>query len=313
MRLSHAVFVILQTCTLLMWPRPSWAMAHEQLQAPMLDIDHACAEFISDNSRPTFTIRHIYATGDIDTVKAVIKTSTMRSLKGEYQRYKPVLDSVWMVQIDSARFELRIALHLEGKGLPLPKDSLMGSVRLTVSAAVWDGQQWLGTTSQPFSVRVINWPIPRAQIDTDEMTVVRSNKPSEPQLVTISGIRVRVPRGDSVRGVPELRSFVRHDVEVGYDVGTLVTADTAADARRSVQIQSKMHDDGTVSITAAITGRPLPIAKRNEEFQFSLLLRARLRHGATIGRPITETIDVVAPRRVPPVQTAPQPTATPED
>ncbi len=313
MRARYAAVIL--ACFVLFAAAPCAAALRNDggLHAPMIDVDQPRAEFISDNSRPTFVIRHIYVTGVIDTVKAVIKTSSMRSLKGEYQRYKPVLDSVWWVQIDSARSEIRIAIHLEGKGLPLPKDSLMGSVRLTVSAAVWDGLEWLGTTSQPFSVRVINWPIPRARIDIDEMTAVRSNRQSEPAHVAISGIRVRIPRSDSVRGLPELRSFARHDVEVGYDAGTLVTADTAGDARRSIQVQSALLDDGTVSITAAITGRPLPIAKRNEEFRFSLLLRARLRHGSTIGHPVTETIDVVAPRRVPPVQTAPQATAPADD
>ena len=280
--------------------------ASDALHAPMIDVDQAKAEFISDNARPSFTIRHIYVTGVIDTLKAVIKTSSMRSLKGEYQRYKPVLDSIWSVPIDSARYEVRIAVHLEGKGLPLPKDSVMGSVRLTVSAATWNGEEWLGTTSQPFSVRVINWPIPRARIDSDEMVVMRSTKSSEPYGVSINGIRIRIPRSDSVRGLPELRSFTRHDVEVGYDAGSLVTSDTAFDARRSVQLTSKLLDDGTVAITAVITGRPLPIAKRNDPYRFTMLVRARLRHGAAIGRPITETIDIEVPRRsIPSVPPAP--------
>lgn len=279
--------------------------ARDGLHAPMIDVEQAKAEFISDNARPSFTIRHIYVTGVIDTLKAVIKTSSMRSLKGEYQRYKPVLDSIWAVPIDSARYEVRIAVHLEGKGLPLPKDSVMGSVRLTVSAATWNGEEWLGTTSQPFSVRVINWPIPRARIDSDEMAVVRSQKQSEPYQISINGIRIRIPRSDSVHGLPELRSFTRHDVEVGYDAGSLVTSDTALDARRSVQLASKLLDDGTIAITAVITGRPLPIARRNDPYRFTMLVRARLRHGSTIGRPITETIDIEVPRRsipsVPPV------------
>lgn len=274
------------------------SMMGDGLHAPMIDVDVARAEFISDNARPAFTIRHVYVTGAIDTLKAVIKTSSMRSLKGEYQRYKPVLDSVWAVAIDSARSEIRVAMHLEGKGLPLPKDSLMGSVRLTVSAAVWDGEEWLAATSQPFSVRVINWPIPRARIDSDDMTVTRSTKANEPAHAAINGVRIRIPRSDSVRGLPELRSFARHDVEVGYEAGSLVTTDTALDARRSVQMQTKMLDDGTLSITAAIAGRPLPIAKRNDEFRFTMLVRTRLRHGPAIGRPTTETIDIVVPRKV---------------
>lgn len=276
------------------------SVKQDGLHAPMIDVDQARAEFISDNARPAFTIRHVYVTGVIDTLKAVIKTSSMRSLKGEYQRYKPVLDSVWSVPLDSGRSEVRVAMHLEGKGLPLPKDSLMGSVRMTVSAAVWNGEEWLGTTSQPFSVRVINWPIPRARIDSDEMTITRSTKTSEPAHAVIGGIRIRIPRSDSVRGLPELRTFARHDVEVGYEAGSLVTSDTALDARRSVQIQSVMQDDGTLAIVASIAGRPLPIAKRNDAFRFSMLVRARLRHGPALGRPITETIDIEVPRRLPP-------------
>lgn len=276
------------------------SVMQDGLHAPMIDVDQARAEFISDNARPSFTIRHVYVTGVIDTLKAVIKTSSMRSLKGEYQRYKPVLDSVWSVPLDSGRSEVRVAMHLEGKGLPLPKDSLMGSVRMTVSAAVWNGEEWLGTTSQPFSVRVINWPIPRARIDSDEMTITRSTKASEPSHAVIGGIRIRIPRSDSVRGLPELRTFARHDVDVGYEAGSLVTSDTALDARRSVQIQSVMQDDGTLAIVASIAGRPLPIAKRNDGFRFSMLVRARLRHGPAIGRPITETIDIEVSRRLPP-------------
>jgi hypothetical protein len=278
--------------------------ASDALHAPMIDVDQARAEFMSDNARPAFTIRHIYVIGAIDTLKAVIKTSSMRSLKGEYHRYKPVLDSVWAVPIDSARSEVFIAVHLEGKGLPLPKDSVLGSVRLTASAAVWNGEEWLATTSQPFSVRVINWPIPRARIDSEEMTVVRSTKAAEPNHAVINGIVIRIPRSsDSVRGLPELRTFARHDVEVTYEAGSLVTTDTALDARRSVQFKHTMQDDGTVVITAVLTGRPLPIAKRNDEFRFAMLVRARLRHGQALGRPITETIDVSVPRRI--VQTVP--------
>lgn len=293
MRCVAAVIVLLSVAS-----RSDGRQHTDALYAPMIDVDQARSEFISDNARPSFTIRHVYVTGAIDTLKAVIKTSSMRSLKGEYQRYKPVLDSVWAVVLDSARSEIRVAMHLEGKGLPLPKDSLMGSVRLTVSAAVWNGEEWLATTSQPFSVRVINWPIPRARIDSDEMTVARSAKAIEPAHAAISGIRIRIPRSDSVRGLPELRTFARHDVDVGYDAGSLVTTDTALDARRSVQLQSKMLDDGTLAITAFITGRPLPIAKRNDEFRFTMLVRARLRHGPAIGRPITETIDISVPRKV---------------
>ena len=305
------VRLVAVTCVFLLSVCAGWSarIGQDGLHAPMLDVEQAHAEFMSDNARPAFTIRHIYVTGVIDTVKAVIKTSSMRSLKGEYQRYKPVLDSVWAVSIDSARSEVFIAVHLEGKGLPLPKDSVLGSVRLTASAAVWNGEEWLGTTSQPFSVRVINWPIPRARIDSEDMTVVRSTKANEPFQVSINGIRIRIPRSDSVRGLPELRTFTRHDVEVGYEAGSLVTTDTALDARRSVQVQSKLLDDGTVTITAAIAGRPLPIAKRNDEYRFTLLVRARLRHGPAIGRPITETIDIAVPRRVIPTIPSTSPAA----
>ena len=256
--------------------------AHTVHTAPLINVKSAIAEFISDNESPEFVIRRIFVTGHIDTMKAVIKTSTVRALGGEYARYKPVLDSIRWRSVDSLSSEVFVWMHLEGKIIPLPSDSVRGAVRLTVSAAVWSGSDWLGTTSEAFTAPVANVDIPKPQILTSNMKTMRTGLLNGIQF-NVTGIRLNMPSVDSLDHIPDIRTFEFDDVLVAYDKKLIRTLDRQNDDKRSIALTAVRNSDGAIAIQASLEGKPLPQSQSSEPFTFSFSLKARLRHGQLYG------------------------------
>ncbi|MBC8124574.1 MAG: hypothetical protein H7X70_02465, partial [Candidatus Kapabacteria bacterium] len=236
--------------------------------APLINVKSAAAEFISSNDVPEFVIRKIFVTGHIDTMKAVIKTSTVRALGGEYARYKPVLDSIRWRSLDSLSSEVFVWMHLEGKIVPLPTDSVRGAVRLTVSAAVWSGSDWLGTTSEAFTVPVANVDIPKPQIVTSNVKTIRTGLLNGIQF-DVTGIRLSIPSVDSIDHMPDIRTFEFDDVVATYDKKSIRTLDRESDDKRSIALTAIRNGDGTIAIKATLEGKPLPQSQSSEPFTFS--------------------------------------------
>ncbi len=256
-------------------------------QAPLIDVSKAVAEFISDDEDPQFTIRGIFTEGPVDTMKAVIKTSTVRVVGGEYARYKPVFERIRWERVDSARHEVFVDLHLEGKSLPLPPDSVRGSVRMTVSAAHWDGSEWLGTTSEAFSVPVINAPIPKPLLNTSAAKLRRlPTQGSAPGTVRfeITGITVALPTRDTIERVPDVRTF------------TLLEPDL--DAERPAVVDSVgVTMDGSLLRVVAVGHIQLADqrSRRSEEpLTVKVRLRSRILHGTRPGGYRVRTLTLTA-------------------
>jgi hypothetical protein len=256
-------------------------------QAPLIDVSKAVAEFISDDEDPQFTIRGIFTEGPVDTMKAVIKTSTVRVVGGEYARYKPVFERIRWERVDSTRHEVFVDLHLEGKSLPLPPDSVRGSVRMTVSAAQWDGSEWLGTTSEPFSVPVINAPIPKPLLNTGSVKMRRlpaAGSPSGGSRFEITGITVGLPTRDTIERVPDVRTF------------TLLEPD--ADAERPAVVDTvRTEMDGSL-MRVVIVGHIPPGDQRgrrsDDPLTVKLRLRSRILHGTRPGGYRVRTLTLTA-------------------
>lgn len=263
--------------------------------APLITIDKAAAEFISDNARPKFIVKRISVVGRVDTMKAVVKTSTLRSVKGEYSRYKPVVDSIWWTSRDSLHHDVFVRSHLEGQDIPLPSNSVRGSMRMTVSAAYWSGEDWVGTSSEAFTVPVANVDIPRPNIAQSGMEVAREKETPRSMTFTITGLRLLKNAKDTVDFMPEIRTFNFGDVTVEYLEGSLVTSDPATDSLRSVDVSHTVSSKGDIVINGTIH-RPMPRAGKKapsiSSATFSVVVKARLVHNGTKGPLRTRTIEV---------------------
>lgn len=264
--------------------------------APLIDVKGAVSEFISDDEIPQFVIRGIVVTGRIDTMKAVIKTSTVRALGIDYARYKPVLDKVSWMAIDSTRSEMILSLHLDGKAIPLPPDSVRGSVRLTVSAAVWNGTDWLGTTSEAFTVPVANVSVPRPMIAAHALKVAKTPVQGGGISFIITGIRLVRPAPDSVDRMPDVREIDFGDINATYETRSLRTMDGEKDGKRSVTLSSEMDADGNVTVRGVLEGLPLPQSAAKEPFSFVMSVKGRLRHGHIFGSMRNKSIPVTVSR-----------------
>ncbi|MCX6139428.1 MAG: hypothetical protein NTX15_01095 [Candidatus Kapabacteria bacterium] len=260
--------------------------------APLIDVRKAVAEFISDDEIPQFTIKGIFLTGHVDTMKAVIKTSTVRALGSDYARYKPVLDNVSWIQIDSVRSEALVVLHLDGKGIPLPPDSVRGSVRMTVSAAAWNGTDWLGTTSEAFTVPVANVGVPRPLIMSNTMKVIRTGVPGGAQF-TIAGVRLKLSTPDSVDRMVDVRVIDFADAAVQYEKKSLRTIDRENDGKRNVTLTSTQNTDGSILVSGSVDGPAIPAG---EPFSFAIMVKARNRHGHILSPYRVKTISITVPK-----------------
>lgn len=263
--------------------------------APLINVDNVAAEFISDNARPFFLVKRITVTGRIDTMKAVVKTSTVRAVKGDYTRYKPVVDSIWWTSRDSLHHDVFVRSHLEGQGIPLPSNNVRGSVRMTVSAAYWSGDDWVGTSSEAFTVPVANVEIPRPIVSQSGMEVVLGKDSPRSLPFMITGLRLLKNSKDTVDHMLEIRSFALSDVSVEYLDGSLVTSDSTNDSLRMVEITHAVTPRGEITIDGTIQ-HPLPRAAKKAPVitaaTFSVVVKVRLLHNGIKGPLRTRTIDV---------------------
>lgn len=263
--------------------------------APLIITDKAVAEFISDNARPSFVIKRIAIVGKVDTMKAVVKTSTVRAIKGDYSRYKPVVDTLWWKSSDSTHHEVFVQMHLEGQGIPLPLNNVRGSVRLTVSAAYMHDGDWIATSSEAFTVPVANVEIPRPIISQSKMEVAVTKETPRELVFTVRGLRVLRGGKDTVDNLAEVREFTVADVSVEYVDETLVTSDSESDSLRQVELTSTVDNAGYITITGTIK-HPLPTAPKKlpklNAANLSLNVRARLQHRGRKGLTRTRTVDI---------------------
>jgi hypothetical protein len=228
-------------------------------------------------------------------MKAVVKTSTVRSIKGDYARYKPVVDSIWWTSKDSVHHDVSVLLHLEGQDIPLPANSVRGSVRITVSAAYRYENDWIATSSEAFTVPVANVEIPRPTIVQSKMEVVIGKETPRTVPFEIRGIRVVPSSKDTVDHLPEVRSFTLSDVAIEYVEQSLVTSDPALDSLRTVVLTPSISASGEISISGYIkhpqpkAGKKLP---KIDTATLSFNVRARLNHRGRKGLARTRTIDV---------------------
>jgi hypothetical protein len=263
--------------------------------APLIMTEKAVAEFISDNARPTFVIKRISITGRVDTMKAVVKTSTVRAVKGDYSRYKPIVDTLWWKSTDSLHHEVFVQLHLEGQGIPLPQNNVRGSVRLTVSAAYQHEGDWIATSSEAFTVPVANVEIPRPIISQSKMEVAVTKETPRELTFTVRGLRVLRGGKDSVDNLAEVREFTVADVSVEYVDESLVTSDSETDSLRQVELTTTVDNAGYITITGTIK-HPLPTTPKKlpklESANLSMNVRARLQHRGRKGLTRTRTVDV---------------------
>lgn len=257
--------------------------------------EKAVAEFISDNARPSFVIKRISITGRVDTMKAVVKTSTVRAVKGDYSRYKPIVDTLWWKSSDSLHHEVFVQLHLEGQGIPLPQNNVRGSVRLTVSAAYQHEGEWIATSSEAFTVPVANVEIPRPIISQSKMEVAVTKDTPRELTFTVRGLRVLRGGKDSVDNLAEVREFTVADVSVEYVDESLATSDSESDSLRQVELISTVDNAGYITITGTIK-HPLPTSPKKlpklDAANLSLNIRARLQHRGRKGLTRTRTVDV---------------------
>lgn len=263
--------------------------------APLIGTERAVAEFISDNARPSFIVKRISVVGRVDTMKAVVKTSTVRAIKGDYSRYKPIVDSLWWKSKDSTHHEVFVLLHLEGQGIPLPANNVRGSVRLTVSAAYKFEGDWIATSSEAFTVPVANVEIPRPIISQSKMEVKLGNATPRSLPFEVRGIRVLGSGKDTVDHLPEVRQFTVADVSVEYVEESLITSDPGLDSARIVDVQFSVDPNGEIIINGTIQ-HPLSKAGKKisklETATISINVRARLNHRGNKGLARTRTIDI---------------------
>lgn len=263
--------------------------------APMISVDKAVSEFVSSNTRPSFVVKRIRIVGKADTLKASVKTSTVRSIKGDYARYKPIVDSVWMSSRDSAHHDVFVQLHLEGQEIPLPANYVRGSVRMVVSAAYWTGADWVAVSSEPFTVSVANVEIPRPAIVESKLMVTRGADSPRSLSFTITGIKISPQAKDTVDHMPEVREFSVSDVSVTLVESSLVTSDADRDNLRNVEIDHAFESNGELTVTGRISHPAVKAGKKQPKItdaKLSIDVRARLRHRGEKGLSRTRTIDI---------------------
>ena len=263
--------------------------------APVLRTDSIVAEFISSNARPRCVIRGIFIDGPVDTVRAALKTSTIRTTVGGYARYKPVIDSVWLEAAGSERHEMMIRLRLTGQRVPLPTRGVRGVVRLTVAAAVWTGNDWASSVSEELEVPIANLEIPRPVITISGMTKRRVR--STPRLLEfeVSGIALHIPKPEMIGTQKEIRAFDIEQVTAQFDDGSLETSDSNHDSLRTVRVTATIDPAGVVTIRGSISSPGAqPGAKVAElsNVRLSILLRARLKCRAESGPYRSRLIEV---------------------
>lgn len=263
--------------------------------APQVVTDSIVAEFISSNAKPRCVIRGVVVHGRVDTVKATLRTSTIRSTAGSYARYKPMIDSVWLEPRGVDRHEMMIRVRLTGQKIPLPTRSVRGVLRLMVAAAVWTGNDWASSASEELEVPIANVDIPRPIITVSSMKVQRTRSTPRVLDFEISGIGVTIPAAETVAGRRDIRQFEVDVVSATIEDSSLVTSDVEHDSLRSVKVAAQVVAGkglllrGTISSPGARPGSKVVEVK---SAKFTIMLRARLRCRTDIGPFRMRLIDV---------------------
>lgn len=263
--------------------------------APVLRTESIVAEFIGSNSRPRCVIRGIMIDGRVDTVRATLKTSTIRTTVGGYSRYKPVIDSVWLVPVAEQRHEMMVRLKLTGQRVPLPTRGVRGVVRLTVAAAVWTGTDWASGASEELEVPIANLEIPRPIINTGTMTAKRLRSSPRSLDFEISGLALSMPKPDSVGSQVDVRAFDVDNVTAQFDDGSLVTSDAEHDSLRTVRLTASYDPVSGITLRGTVTSpgaRPGAKVIGLTSVKFTILLRARLKCRGDAGPFRTRLIEV---------------------
>lgn len=254
--------------------------------APTIRTDSIIAEFIGSNARPRCVIRGVFIDGRVDTVKATLKTSTIRATTGGYARYKPVIDSVWLVPLATDRHEMMIRLRLTGQRIPLPSRAVRGVVRLMIGAALWTGDDWASSASEELEVPVANVDIPRPIVTISSMVVQKTKNTPRQLEFEVSGIGVAVPTAETVNGRRDIRQFDVDVITAAVEDSSLVTSDPEHDSLRSVRVTAQFDAvkglllRGTITSPGARPGSKIPELK---SAKVTVLVRARLRCRSEVG------------------------------
>ena len=263
--------------------------------APTIRTDSIMAEFIGSNARPRCVIRGVFIEGRVDTVKASLKTSTIRATTGGYARYKPVIDSVWLVPIAADRHEMMIRLRLTGQRIPLPSRAVRGVVRLMIGAAVWTGQDWASSASEELELPVSNVEIPRPIVTISSMVVQKTKNTPRQLEFEVSGIGVAIPTPETVGGRRDIRQYEVDVVTATVEDSSLVTSDPEHDSLRSVRVTAQFDAvkglvlRGTITSPGARPGSKIPELK---SAKLTMLVRARLRCRSEVGPFRVRLVDI---------------------
>jgi|GEM_PF-3483903 len=169
-------------------------------QSPDVDVRNAKAEFISNNDKPLFVVRDIVVQGNVDTLDVVVHPSAIQSIDGKY-RYKPKVVSI--TRVDS---NVQILIELTGKGVPLPDDSVRGSMRLSVRGAGTFRGSRVVFESKRFEVFVANAPLPEIVIITNNIQVDPIFD-SQTGVFHVWGLRIRQSKREAINSVPDTREL----------------------------------------------------------------------------------------------------------
>lgn len=263
--------------------------------APQIHTDSIVAEYIGNNARPRCVIRGIFIDGRVDTVRASLRTSTIRTTSGGYARYKPVIDSVWLVQSAQDRHEMMVRARLTGQRIPLPARAVRGVVRLMVGAAVWTGDDWASSASEELEVPIANVEIPRPIMTISGMVSQRLKNTPRALEFEVSGIGLTVPIPEVLAGRRDVRHFDIDVVSATAEDSSLVTSDPDNDSLRSVRVTAQYDAvkglilRGTIASPGARPGSKVPELKAAK---LTLMVRARLRCRGDVGPFRLRLIDV---------------------
>ncbi len=263
--------------------------------APQIHTDSIVAEYIGNNTRPRCVIRGIFIDGRVDTVRASLKTSTIRTTSSGYARYKPVIDSVWLVQMGQDRHEMLVRVRLTGQRIPLPARAVRGVVRLMVGAAVWTGDDWASSASEELEVPIANVEIPRPIMTISGMVSQRLKNTPRTLEFELSGIGLSVPIPEVIAGRRDVRHFDIDVVSATVEDSSLATSDPVNDSLRSVRITAQYDPVKGLILRGMITSpgaRPGSKVSDLKSAKLTVMVRARLRCRGDVGPFRVRLIDV---------------------